>query len=223
MTSFASAFGRSDQEDNYSNNIEINSTNDYQGLNNFSNIDLDQQPTLFKEDYSSYLTLNHAAAAAGTFQTTSSSTAGAIVNNPSHSPPFSSEERSSSMIKCFKISQICFLFSGKSFSSNTIIPTDRRISIPDMSKLSASSVAAVAAMGPKFDKFKQWSRSTYKCTKQSIYEKLGKTTRTIDIELDTQIEQFRETKRRYENMLALARSYANNFFNLIQTQKALSK
>jgi len=220
MTSFASAFGRPDQEDDYLNNIGINSTSDYQGLNNFSNIDLDQQPLSSKDDYSSHLTLNHAAA---TFQTNSSSTAGAILNNPSHSPPFSSEERSSSMIKCFKISQICLLFSGKSFSSNTMIPTDQRISIPDMSRLSASSVAAVAAMGPKFDKFKQWSRSTYKCTKQSIYEKLGKTTRTIDIELDAQIEQFRETKRRYENMLALARSYANHFFHLIQTQKALSK
>jgi hypothetical protein len=69
-----------------------------------------------------------------------------------------------------------------------MIPTDRRISIPDMSRLSASSAAAVAAMAPKIDKLKQWSRSTYKCTKQSIYEKLGKTTRTVDVELDTQIE-----------------------------------
>lgn len=34
---------------------------------------------------------------------------------------------------------------------------------------------------------------------------------------------FRETKRRYENMLALARSYANHFYNLMQTQRGLSK
>ncbi len=89
-------------------------------------------------------------------------------------------------------SRYVVLFSGKSFSSNTmintsLIPIDRRISIPDMSRLSATSAAAVAAMGPKINKLKQWSRSTYKCTKQSIYEKLGKTTRTVDIELDTQI------------------------------------
>jgi hypothetical protein len=74
--------------------------------------------------------------------------------------------------------------------STSLIPADRRISIPDMSRLSASSAAAVAAVGPTIDKFKQWSRSTYKCTKQSIYEKLGKTTRTVDIELETQIEVF---------------------------------
>jgi hypothetical protein len=61
-----------------------------------------------------------------------------------------------------------------------------------MSKLSVSSAAAVAAVGPKLDKLKQWSLSTYKCTKQSIYEKLGKTTRTVDIEIDTQIEVLTE-------------------------------
>jgi hypothetical protein len=38
MTTFASAFGSSDQNENGSNNHT-------QELNNFSNIDLDQQPT----------------------------------------------------------------------------------------------------------------------------------------------------------------------------------
>jgi len=51
-----------------------------------------------------------------------------------------------------------------------------------------TSAAAVAAVGPKFDKLKQWGRTTYKCTKQTIFEKLGKTTRTVDVELDGQIE-----------------------------------
>jgi hypothetical protein len=64
-----------------------------------------------------------------------------------------------------------YLFIGKSFSSNTMIntssiPSDRRISIPDMAKISASSAAAVAAVGPTIDKLKQWSRSTFKCTKK---------------------------------------------------------
>jgi hypothetical protein len=106
MTSFASAFDSSDQGDNYSNNIAINSTNninDYQGFNSFSNIDLDQQPTSSKIHYSSYLTLTDTTAA---FQTNSSSTAGAIPNIPSHNSSFSSQERSSSMIKYFKILSI---------------------------------------------------------------------------------------------------------------------
>ena len=73
---------------------------------------------------------------------------------------------------------------------------DKRISMPDMSRLSISSAAALAAMAPKIDKIKQWSRSTYKCTKQSIYEKLGKTTRTVDIELDAQIEVLKDKNNR---------------------------
>jgi len=74
---------------------------------------------------------------------------------------------------------------GHSLSSNS---TDRRLTVPDISKLSMTSAAAVAAVGPKFDKLKQWGRTTYKCTKQTIFEKLGKTTRTVDVELDGQIE-----------------------------------
>ncbi|CAF0792894.1 unnamed protein product [Adineta steineri] len=211
MASFASTFGSSDQEHIYSNNAAINSTNsihNHQESNNFSNIDLDQQLTPSKDHNSLYVSLNDAA----TFQTDSSSaTAGAIPNSLSHNQSFASQQISSS----------------KSFSSNTMpnissIGTDRRISIPDMSRLSASSAAAVAAVGPTINKFKQWSRTTYKCTKQSIYEKLGKTTRTVDVELDAQVEQLRDTKRRYESILALARSYANHFYNLMQTQKALS-
>jgi hypothetical protein len=192
MTSFASAFGSSDYEDNYSNNTGIHSTtnlvNDHQELNDFSNIDLDQQPKLIQEQFPSYRSLNDAAM----FQTDSPSTAGAILNNPSRSPEYSSQ------IRLFSIPSIDFSFSGKRLSTNTMINTssstsnDRRISIPDMSKLSVSSAAAVAAVGPKLDKLKQWSLSTYKCTKQSIYEKLGKTTRTVDIEIDTQIEVLTE-------------------------------
>jgi len=101
MTSFASAFGSSDQKDNYSNNIEINLTNnnnDDQELNHFSNIDLGQQSLSSKEYCTPFLNLSDAAA---TFQTDSSSTAGAIPNSPSHSPSFSSQERSFSKIKCF--------------------------------------------------------------------------------------------------------------------------
>ncbi|CAF0731009.1 unnamed protein product [Rotaria sordida] len=209
MTSFASTFGSSDEGQNYPNNNGINSTkntDDQQGSNNFSSVDLDQQLILNKEHQSPYVSLSDAA----TFQTELSSMAGIVTNNPSRNLPFSSQDR----------------LSNQSFSSNTIkntssVPTDRRISIPDMSRLSASSAAAVASVGPTIDKLKQWSRSTYKCTKQSIYEKLGKTTRTVDVEVDTQIEQLRETKRRYENMLALARSYANHFLSLMQTQRVL--
>ena len=102
MTSFASAFGSSDQEDNYSNNVYANLTNnnnDNQGLRNFSSINLDEQATSSKEDSSSYLTFHDAAV---TLQTDTSSTAGAIPHRLSYSPSYSSQERSSSIIKIFQ-------------------------------------------------------------------------------------------------------------------------
>lgn len=98
MTSFASAFGSSEHEDNYSNNKNLNDLNNYQNLSSFSNIDLDQQVTTSsKEYYSPYPTLNNTSA---TLQTDTSSTAGAILNNPSRIPRYSTQEYSSSMIKC---------------------------------------------------------------------------------------------------------------------------
>jgi hypothetical protein len=97
MTSFASAFGSSNQGENYSNNIGINSSNNLQESNHFSNVDLGQQSSPFKDQYPSYVSLNDAA----TFQTDSLSTADAIPNNPSHTQSFSSQEISSSKINIF--------------------------------------------------------------------------------------------------------------------------
>ena len=39
-----------------------------------------------------------------------------------------------------------------------------------------------------FQRHRNWTISTYKCSRQSLYEKLGKTSRTVDSELESQIE-----------------------------------
>jgi len=84
---------------------------------------------------------------------------------------------------------------------------------------------------------KNWSVSTYKCTKQLINEKLGKSSKTVDIgknifvfytqiilinkfnlELETEIEQLRETQKKYGNILKLAKSMATQFQCFIVTQ-----
>lgn len=43
----------------------------------------------------------------------------------------------------------------------------------------------------------------------------------MDLELETQIELLRETKRKYECVLQLARALTNHFYSLVQTQHAL--
>ncbi|XP_018103311.1 arfaptin-2 isoform X3 [Xenopus laevis] len=73
----------------------------------------------------------------------------------------------------------------------------------------------------KFDLVKKWGINTYKCTKQMISERFGRGTRTVDLELETQIELLRDTKRKYEGVLHLARALTAHFYSLVQTQRAL--
>nr|CAD7577557.1 unnamed protein product [Timema californicum] len=75
----------------------------------------------------------------------------------------------------------------------------------------------------KIETIKNWSISTYKCTKQLMFEKLGKTSRTVDSELESQIEQLRDTQRKYSNVLRLSRALASHFYHVVQTQHALGE
>ncbi|XP_040006246.1 arfaptin-2b isoform X3 [Xiphias gladius] len=73
----------------------------------------------------------------------------------------------------------------------------------------------------KLETMKKWGLNTYKCTKQMISERFGRGSRTVDLELEAQIEVLRDTKRKYENVLRLARALTNHFYNMVQTQHAL--
>ena len=68
---------------------------------------------------------------------------------------------------------------------------------------------------------KKWTISTYKCSRQSLYERLGKTSKTVDPELEEQIEALRDTQRKYSNILRLAKTLSGHFFNMVQTQVLL--
>lgn len=88
--------------------------------------------------------------------------------------------------------------------------------------LSATGTMLAIKTVNTIDSIKQWSTSAYKCTKQVIQEKLGKTSRTVDPELEAEILRIRENKKKYEQILALARSMIIHFNNFIQTQKSMS-
>lgn len=70
----------------------------------------------------------------------------------------------------------------------------------------------------KIDTIKSWSISTYKCTKQLMYEKLGKSSRTVDVELESQIESLRDTQRKYLHLLRLSRALTSHFYHVVQIQ-----
>uniref|UniRef100_A0A672M1Q3 Arfaptin-2-like n=1 Tax=Sinocyclocheilus grahami TaxID=75366 RepID=A0A672M1Q3_SINGR len=73
----------------------------------------------------------------------------------------------------------------------------------------------------KFDSMKKWSINTYKCTKQMFSERFGRGSKTVDLELEAQIDVLRETKMKYECILRLARELTSHFYNMVQTQQAL--
>merc|ERR1712223_1374800 len=75
----------------------------------------------------------------------------------------------------------------------------------------------------KFESIKSWTISTYKCSRQTLFEKLGKSSRTVDSELEAQIESLRETQRKYANILRLSRALTSHFYHVIQTQSALGE
>ena len=73
----------------------------------------------------------------------------------------------------------------------------------------------------KLDSIRAWSVNTYKFTRQVISERLGKGSRTVDLDLEGQIESLRDTQRKYANILHLARALSNHFYHVVQTQRSL--
>lgn len=71
------------------------------------------------------------------------------------------------------------------------------------------------------DAIKEWSMITYKCTKQLVNEKLGKWQRTVDGPLEAEIEYLRETQKKYNQMLRIAREMTVMYFSLVRHQISL--
>lgn len=75
----------------------------------------------------------------------------------------------------------------------------------------------------KIDSLKNWGISTYKCTRQLMLEKLGKSNKTTDTELEAQINDLRETQRKYLSVLRLSRTFNSHFNQVVATQHALAE
>ncbi|XP_017873909.1 PREDICTED: arfaptin-2 [Drosophila arizonae] len=84
------------------------------------------------------------------------------------------------------------------------------------------SSSLIRTSASKIDSLKNWSISTYKCTRQIMLEKLGKSQRTVDSELEAQIEQLRETQRKYLSILRLTRAFSSHFQHVVASQQSLA-
>lgn len=59
------------------------------------------------------------------------------------------------------------------------------------------------------------------CTRQALSERLGRGSRTVDLDLEPRLELLRDDRQRYENVTRLAQSLANQLDQLTVTQKTL--
>lgn len=71
------------------------------------------------------------------------------------------------------------------------------------------------------DQMKEWSLTTYKCAKQLVNEKLGKCQRTVDIELEADIERLRDTQHKYSLILKMIRNMYSQYETIIGQQVSL--
>nr|SVE83818.1 EOG090X0AQE [Daphnia pulex] len=93
--------------------------------------------------------------------------------------------------------------------------------LPGLNSNNSSEVRSATVA--KIEHLKNWSISTYKCTKQMISEKLGKSSRTVDTELESQIDLLRDVQRKYLNILRLSRALSSHFHHVVSTQQGLGE
>ncbi|XP_017572593.2 arfaptin-2b isoform X4 [Pygocentrus nattereri] len=128
------------------------------------------------------------------------------------------------MVSGPNLNETSIVSGGYGGTAEGIIPTSSIKGSSMHHSSSSSMMAEEAARGvavEKFDMMKKWGLNTYKCTKQLISERFGRGSRTVDLELEAQIEVLRDTKRKYESVLRLARALTNHFYSMVQTQHAL--
>uniref|UniRef100_A0A8C3P7G7 ARF interacting protein 2 n=1 Tax=Chrysemys picta bellii TaxID=8478 RepID=A0A8C3P7G7_CHRPI len=102
------------------------------------------------------------------------------------------------MVSGPNLNETSIVSGGYGGTAEGIIPTSSGLHPPHPSPLAAGDEATRGIAVEKFDIVKKWGINTYKCTKQLISERFGRGSRTVDLELETQIELLRDTKRKYD-------------------------
>lgn len=117
----------------------------------------------------------------------------------------------------------CVYFSGPSQQSWQPPPSyhNQPINMNQQGQYGSSGPLVHPVNNPKLETIKKWSISTYKCTRQYLSERLGKGTKTVDKELETQVLLLRDTQTKYAQLLRLSKQMTNQFQSMLLTQKSL--
>lgn len=76
-------------------------------------------------------------------------------------------------------------------------------------------------VGEKLEIVRKWGVTTYMCTRQTLSERLGTGSRTVDLDLEPQLEDLSENQQRYVHITKLADTLANQMAKFALTQKTL--
>lgn len=93
----------------------------------------------------------------------------------------------------------------------------------EVSPIEGTRIEARTRTASKGTLLKEWGVHQMKVTKQLVAEKFGKTTRTIDPNLDKRIESLRETQKKYAQLMSLASQLHTQFGQVVETQKSLAE
>ncbi|PAA74923.1 hypothetical protein BOX15_Mlig013424g3, partial [Macrostomum lignano] len=94
---------------------------------------------------------------------------------------------------------------------------------PDRANQILSAAGLTGRQDNTLDHVRQWSVSTYKCTKQLVSERLGKGSRTVDTDLEAAVANLRDSQKRYQALLNLAGGLARHFQAVLDTQRVLGE
>ncbi|KAK9525065.1 hypothetical protein VZT92_017408 [Zoarces viviparus] len=96
--------------------------------------------------------------------------------------------------------------------------------LPATSQKPGPVVVQGNTQNPASEKLKRvckWSITTYKCTRQALSEKLGRGSRTVDLDLERRLELLKDDRQRYDSVTKLAKTLANQLAQFSVTQKTL--
>lgn len=71
------------------------------------------------------------------------------------------------------------------------------------------------------DRLRDWSVSTYKCTRQMLSERFGRGSKTVDPQMEFQVQGLRDIQLKYSDIIRLARQLSAQLFTVFQTHRAL--
>ncbi|CAL8241309.1 unnamed protein product [Merluccius merluccius] len=124
---------------------------------------------------------------------------------------------------CYAIFRLPFLVSTILL---LLVYKDRAAALPTSSQDAGSKLVVVpgnnrTVISEKLEIVRKWGITTYMCTRQTLSERLGTGSRTVDLDLEPQLEDLSENQQRYSHLTKLADTLANQVAQFATTQKSL--